>query len=200
MLLRKIKIIYSNPICIILIAILVCVLVIGRYIVQNTYDIDELAFLFCNALVFGLPMLLTGMLLSRYEERITKSLSLCVNILILVVGLVVMVIEFIFSGQYMDFHFSTYILSCAVFMFAFTYKRDGIVLKNALSYTGRRLSLWIYLDHIFVNSFLNFIEESTGIKENQVVTLMHPFLVILLSVLMAFAIDKIKSRNRVKNA
>ena len=34
LLLRKIKIIYSNPICIILIAILVCVLVIGRYIVK----------------------------------------------------------------------------------------------------------------------------------------------------------------------
>lgn len=196
-LLRKTKLIYKNIVCYILIVVMVCILVIGRFFTQNLQDeafMVEWACLFCNAIVFGLPMLLTGMLFSRYEEKIKASLSFKKNILFLVAGLAVMGEEFLLSRQYMDFHFSTYIISSAIFLFAFTYKKDSLVLKKQLSFVGQRLSLWIYLDHLFVNSVLFTIERLVGIEENLIVDIVHPIIVLVLSVLMACAIDRIKSK------
>ena len=197
LLLRKTKLIYKNTFCIILIGVLVCVLVIGRFFAQNLWDeafLAEWAGLFCNALVFGLPMLLTGMLFSRYEEKITASLSIKKNLLILAIGLAVMVEEFLLSGQYMDFHFSTYIISSAIFLFAFTYKKDRIVLKKPLAFTGQRLSLWIYLDHMFVSSLMVTIYICLDIADKQITVLVHPIIVILLSLFMAWVIDRVKSK------
>ncbi len=197
-LLRKAKLIYKDAVCYILIIVTVCILVIGRFVAQNLWDeafMTEWACLFCNALIFGLPMLLTGMLFSRHEEAIKASLSLKKNVLILAAGLAVMGEEFFLSRQYMDFHFSTYIISLAIFLFAFTYKKDSIVLKEKLSFVGQRLSLWIYLDHVFVNSVLFTIERLLDIVDNLIVAIVHPIVVIILSFVIALAIDRVKSKN-----
>ena len=171
---------------------MVIFMVIGRYYVQNHFDINKLVFLFLNAIVFGIPMILMGMLFSRFEERITKALALPVNILLLIIGGIVMCAEFILVGQYMDFHFSTMIISSAIFLLTFTYKREGIVFKRSLSFIGQKLSLWIYLDHIFIDSLLQLIEKELEIKENKAVEIAHPFAVILLSVVMALLIYSVK--------
>jgi hypothetical protein len=102
--------------------------------------------------------------------------------------------EFFLSRQYMDFHFSTYIISSAVFLFAFTYRKDSTLLKKQLTFVGQRLSLYIYLDHIFVNSLLFTIERCTDIADKLIVAIVHPFAVIALSVFIAWAIDRIKYR------
>ena len=190
--LRKIKWIYSNLFRIIATLFLVVVLVVGRFVMQNMVEIDEYTFLFCNALVFALPMMMTGMLFARKEEDIREKFSLGKNVLLLFIGGAVMVAEYIFSRQYMDFHFSTLIISSSVFMFAFVYNKESILGKKSLSFIGQNLSLWIYLDHIFVNHLCRLIAFCLEILDNNIYKYLHPFIVIVLSIAMAYIIYRIK--------
>ena len=196
LILRKLKWIYNNLFCIIVTGILVVILVVGRFVFQNTTDITKYTFLFCNALVFALPMMMLGMLFSRYEKEIKERISLGKNILIMIAGGVVMVVEYIFSRQYMDFHFSTLIISSSLFIFAFVYNKEGIIFKKPLSFVGKNLSLWIYLDHIFFNQLLERISSSLGLADNTVYKYIHPFIVIICSILLALIVYKIKKSVR----
>lgn len=60
LLLRKTNFFFRPLLWKLTIALLVICLAAGRYYVQNHYDINELVYLFRNAVVFGLPMTLTG--------------------------------------------------------------------------------------------------------------------------------------------
>ncbi len=191
--LRKIKWIYNNLFCIIATLFLVALLVVGRFVMQNMVEIDEYTFLFCNALVFALPMMMTGMLFARKEEDIKEKISLGKNVLLLFIGGTVLVAEYIFSRQYMDFHFSTLIISSSVFMFAFVYNKESILCKKPLSFIGQNLSLWIYLDHIFVNNLCRVLAFYICILDNKIYGYLHPFIVIALSIVMAYMIYRIKS-------
>ena len=192
LILRKLKWIYNKLFCIISTGILVVVQVVGRFIMQNSTDINNYTFLFRNALVFALPMMLLGMLFSRYEKVIKERISPGKNILILIVGLVVLIFEYIFSRQYMDFHFSTLIISSSLFIFAFVYDKKEIIFKKPISFTGKSLSLWIYLDHMFFDQLLERISLSLGLSQNKIYKYMHPFIVIICSILLALLIYYVK--------
>ena len=189
---RKIKIIYSNTFCIITIGLLLSIHIIGRFIIQNKIDYSEYTFLFRNGLFFGLPLVLTGMLFARYEKKIREKVSLGKNVLLLVFGGIVMVAEYIFSRQYLDFHYSSFIISSAMFMFTFTYNKESIVLKNPLAFMGQSLSLWIYMDHMFVSQLLDVVAGKLSIADNIVYQYLHALLVIIFSILMAYVIYRIK--------
>jgi len=191
-LLRKVKIIYSNAFCIAAVAILLTVHIVGRFVLQNRIDYSQYVYLTRNGLLFGFPLVLTGMLFSRYEKTIREKVSCGKNIALLFLGGAVLVAEYIFSRQYLDFHYSSFIISCAMFMFAFTYKKDGIVFKNPLSFMGQNLSLWIYLDHMFVDQFLKIVAEKLSLADNVVYGYLHTLLVIIMSIVMAYVIYIIK--------
>ena len=192
LLLRKIKLIGNPVFCIVYVFLMITFMVAGRMIIQSTENIDELAFLFCNAVTFGLPMVITGMFFARYEEKIRNKISLGKNILILFAGGLVMCVEYLLYGKYMDFHVSTFIISCAIFFFAFTYKKEGIILKRPLCFIGQKLSLWIYLDHFFVNAALLLLLGLIIDTENNIYKYVHPFLVIAMSIIVALFIYLLK--------
>ena len=191
-LLRKVKWIFNDLFCIISSLILIVIMVAGRFVLQNLIDINDYTFLFCNALVFGLPMMMIGMFFSRNENSIKEQISLKKNVLMLFAGLMVMVAEYIFSRQYMDFHFSTLIISLSVFLFAFVYDKNSIFLKKLFTVIGQKLSLWIYLDHMFANQLCQVIANYFGVLENKIYRYIHPFIVIILSIVIAYIIYKVK--------
>lgn len=73
------------------------------------------------------------------------------------------VVEYFFSKQYMDFHFSTMAVSVGIFSLAFVYRGDSAPLKMLLTYVGRELSMWIYLLHPFFAQLLSTVADHLGI-------------------------------------
>lgn len=182
--------------CIIYILLMIAFMVVGRMRLQNNMDPEkfkDFTFLFCNAVSFGLPMTASGMMFARYKDKIREWITFRKNILLFGVGSVVLVTEFLIYGKYMDFHFSTFIISVALFLFTFTYKKDIMPFKRLFSYIGQNMSIWIYFDHLFVNSLVLLIAKKVINTGSYAYQYAHPFVVIVISCIMAWVIYKIKN-------
>ena len=176
-----------------LIPILLGLQIFGRFYVQNHYDIEAYIHLFRSALLFGLPLTLYGSLLAGLETQIKERINWSKSVLIIILGGLIMVAEYFISGQYMDFHLSTLFISTGLFLLAMTYPFAEIGLFKFVSYVGRRLSMWIYLSHLFFNSVLKLIAEKCGLESHPVFLWITPILVCICSGLFAHLASKIKA-------
>jgi fucose 4-O-acetylase-like acetyltransferase len=156
LLLRRTRIFERSGFRMSLVVLLLGIQVIGGYHVRTQHDITEYIFLFRNAVTFGLPMTLLGGEISRRESLIRKKLSLFGNLGILLLGNLMIVAEFVVSGIYMDFNFSTLVVSVGMLLLAITYRGEKLLWKKAICYIGKELSMWIYLLHYF---FITLLEE-----------------------------------------
>lgn len=98
------------------------------------------------------------------------------------------VVEYFFSKQYMDFHFSTMAVSVGIFSLAFVYRGDSAPLKMLLTYVGRELSMWIYLLHPFFAQLLSTVADHLGIGESVGFAVVRPVLVLLLAAWAGYGI------------
>lgn len=172
-----------------LIPVLLGLQIFGRFYWQNHFDIEADVYLFRSALLFGLPLTMLGSLLASLKERIQRRILWIHSILIVFFGGVVMVAEYFISRQYMDFHLSTVFISTGLFLLAMTYPYGENRLFAVLSYIGRRLSMWIYLSHMFFSGFLNLIAEKTGAWSHPVYTWGRPVYICICSCLFAMLVN-----------
>lgn len=168
-----------------LIGVLLTVQVAGRFYVQNHYDIDELIYLFRTAAFMGLPLMLVGAKLAEHEAQIKRRFTALTSFGVMAVGGAVMVGEYLLSGQYMDFHFSTLIISVGMFLFAMTHQGKQNAFFAGMSYLGRSLSAWVYLAHIWVGRVLTLLAMSLGFVQNPLWQYAMPLLACALSCAVA---------------
>ena len=189
----------------VLIPVLLWGQIFGRFYWQNHYDINQAIYWFRSAYLFGLPMTLLGSLLAENEQWIKEMFSLPQAFLITVFGGGIMVVEYFVSGQYMDFHLSTIFVSVGLFMMAMTFpaeKPGGVF--SVVSYIGRRLSMWIYLLHMWCSSVLERMIAKIAGEYEGIYVWLKPILVCLSACLLAFAIsgiqEKLRNRRQVSTA
>lgn len=175
-----------------LIPVLLGLQIFGRFYWQNHFDIEADVYLFRSALLFGLPLTLLGSLLASLKERILGRIHWIHSILIVFVGGLIMVAEYFISRQYMDFHLSTVFTSTGLFLLAMTYPYGENRLFALVSYVGRRLSMWIYLFHMFFSGFLSLIAEKTSVQSHPVYTWGRPIYICLCSCLLAMLVNGVQ--------
>ncbi len=178
----------------ILIPVLLCVQIFGRAYVQNTYDINQYIFWFRNALTFGIPFTLLGMWIAEYEETLNRKISIKSNLIIILSGFGLIVIEFLTHGQYMDLHVSTVVISFGLFLLAARLRCDVPKLFAIFLWIGSKWYMWIYLIQMFIINLMNVMAEKINIKENPVYRFMAPFAVCVLACACAEGIVRIKKK------
>jgi hypothetical protein len=146
---RKMKI--SDSLCIVVITVLLSINVLGRYYVQHNYNINEYVWLFRNALTMIFPLTLTGMMIRKYRLALKRRFDVKKSLVIVLVGNMMIVLEYIMNGQYMDFHYSTFVITVGLFLFAMTYNGIETPVLRLLSDVGRKWSMWIYILHPFAS-------------------------------------------------
>lgn len=179
------------------IAVLLTLQVVGRYYIQNHCDIEEYIYYFCSAALMGLPLMLVGAKLAEHEAQIQRRFNAWKSFGVIVLGGVVMVAEYVLSGQYMDFHYSTLVISVGMFLFAMTHQGAQNPVFGLLAYIGQKLSLWIYLLHIWVSSVLNLISKSIGFEENTLWLWALPIVTVLITCCLAQAVALVKNRKTI---
>lgn len=198
LLFRKIHFSENSRLYRILPVILLCIHVLGRYYVQNNsyLDIKEYVYLFRSSLLFGLPLTMIGSIFAQQEDKIKNALSLAANFCIVIAGFFMIIAEYFASAQYMDFHFSTLVISIGLFLLAFTYEKSCCPGSNLLCYVGRDLSMWIYLIHYFVISIFNMIGVLCFSEENKVYLIIKPLLACAGVMLLAVFISRFRHQRR----
>lgn len=179
-----------------LIPILLGLQILGRFYWQNHYDIESNVYLFRNALLLGLPFTLYGSMLAKLEEFIKERINWWKSILAIVLGGLLMVMEYFISGQYMDLHFSTVVISTGLFLLAMTYPFAETRLLQWVSYIGHRLSMLIYLSHICFSSMLQLIAIKYGMESDPLFLWAEPVLVCSCSGLFAFLVNRISKQHK----
>ena len=189
--LRKIHIYQNDIIVCALIFILISIQIQGLYYYRTHYDIPEYKiYLFRSAVLFGVPLELLGAQYAKHSDRIIKFFSDKKALLIIAFGLIVMLVECIFSRKYLEFHYSTAFISSGMFIFAMVYKGKQRKLYKFMGYIGKELSMWIYLAHIMVINILGLIINLLNLSNSIVVSYLKPILAIILSCVVAELIQK----------
>lgn len=176
----------------ILIPILLCVQIFGRAYVQNFYDIDKYVVLFRNAITFGVPFSLLGTWIAEKEASIVAKISIKKNLLIIFGGFVLIVIEFLTFGQYMDTHVSTVLIAAGLFLYAVRQSGELRPWLKGFAYVGAKWYVWIYLSHMFVNGVIGLIYKGLQIEENMFLQYVSPFLVCILACAYSEVIVRVK--------
>lgn len=140
--------------CYILIPPLICFLVVGCFILTRRYGINRYIHLFRNAVSFGFPMTLLGYWVAEKESWLMERMNPVKAFGMIAVGGVVLVAEYIVTAEYLDFHFSTLLISFGIFLFALSYRREPFGWMRAVSHVGRKLSMDIYLSQTFFGILL----------------------------------------------
>lgn len=141
----------SGSLCIVVITVLLSINVLGRYYVQHNYNINEYVWLFRNALTMIFPLTLTGMMIRKYRLALKRRFDVKKSLVIVLVGNMMIVLEYIMNGQHMDFHYSTFVITVGLFLFAMTYNGIETPVLRLLSDVGRKWSMWIYILHPFAS-------------------------------------------------
>lgn len=122
----------------------------GRLYIQTVSFIRPWLFLFRNALAFGLPFMLLGSWCRAHEQSLLGRWTLprCVLLALGAGGLIC--IEYAVSGQYLDLHASSVVLSMALFLGALQVPVLPGRAGELLVYAGRHLTAGVYYAHAFV--------------------------------------------------
>ena len=176
-----------------LIPIMMLVHIVGRVIVQNFGDINKMIFLFRSAILFGIPFILFGRWIAEYENKLKKYIKENTCMVILMIGIGIEVVEFICWHQYMDLHFSTVVISFALFWWACIHPFEDYI--PMLRIFGKKYSMWVYIVHFPCMLMINAIIDNISIeKMNMIYAYMRPIIVIIMSLGLAICIEYIKKK------
>ena len=169
------------------IIILLFIHITGRMYLQKHWDINNYVYLFRSAILFGVPFVLLGNLIARYANKIRTRITFKKSIIILCIGVMVQMCEFLKWRQYMDLQFSTIIIAGALFWIASEYwTKDYLPMIRII---GKKYSVWIYILHLPIANLIDFfVLEAAG----RVYLYIRPFVVIIISCVCAIIIVKIE--------
>lgn len=158
-----------------------------RTIIKNMefYDVR----MFRNALMYGLPFILMGYGIRKsemtawYHKLAITNPIICISLYIL--GYIVSVGEYALTHTSIDIYIGTILSTWALFTFCVS---APIKIKNKyLLIIGEKLSLYVYIVHIFV------IEIFSSLSDNSLYKWILPFIAIGISILISFGYYYIKS-------
>ncbi len=118
---------------------------------QTWYDVAY----FRNFLFYGLPFLLIGSFIRYKESKIIKHITNKMCIVGVIVGEIIVCIEYIITQTTLDFYIGTIIVAICLFIFAI--KNPQKVFSLILEFVGERLSMYVYIVHIFAINFSMYI-------------------------------------------
>ena len=78
-----------------MIPILLLIHIAGRLYIQNHSDINKYVFLFRSAILFGIPFIYLGRLISQFKDIIKRYFTLKVTYCLLILGMAFQILEFI---------------------------------------------------------------------------------------------------------
>lgn len=163
-----------------LIPLLLIIQIFGRLYFQNVYNINENIFLFRNAIIFGLPYTLIGSSIAEYEKKIFSEYKELIKFLFISGG-ICMISEYIISRQYMDSHVSTVLISIGLFLTALAHPKVNRKISKQFVYIGEKLSMWIYLIHLFVIEIITIAVEHTKLADYYLAAMLKPILVCIVA-------------------
>lgn len=101
-----------------------------------------------------------------------------------------MILEYAVVGRYMDFHYSTLLISFSIFSYGLKYDREHFPFKTVLSYIGKNLSVWIYVIHPFVIRLIDGMGMKSGLSEHDIfIIIIRPVSVLIVTIIIAFLIN-----------
>lgn len=130
---------------------------------------------FRSFLLYSIPFLLTGYWISVGRQAILQLKHDWPFVLTALVGLALQFAEYELYHQSLDFYFSTILYSLALFALAIRHPHTKV--SRTLCYIGRRLSMPIYVIHVFVIRLLVLTDLSLWLR---------PVLAILFSMALAY--------------
>lgn len=170
-----------------MIPILLFLHIVGRLYIQNHSDINKYIFLFRSALLFGIPFIYLGRLISQFKDTIKHLFTRKATYCLLISGIAFQVLEFVVWRQYMDLQFSTVIISLALFLLASEYWHPASTF--VITKLGRELSASIYILHGPIINIVNFFFSTP----NNLLLSLKPLLVLLSTWLCAYIIFTVKN-------
>ena len=177
-----------------LIPLLLFMQIFGRYYIQNNYDINKYVILFRNAFTFGLPFTLLGIWVAGKQRELIKKISGLGNLCIIISGFLLIVIEFLLVGQYMDTHISTVVITLGLFLYMVRQKREVHKCLSVFVRIGSVWYVWIYLLHIFVSGVLKELYKGFRIENSLIGQYVFPILVVIFSCFCSEVIIRFRSR------
>lgn len=142
--------------CFFLIPILLCVQVVGCYSLTIRYGLNRYIHLFRNPVTFGFPITLSGYWIAKNQEKLLRLFSTKKSFSMIVIGGCMMAAELLLFHEYLDYHFSTAVISTGMFLFALAYRKEPSRIARFISFIGQKLSLDIYLGHLFWGTYFGF--------------------------------------------
>lgn len=172
--------------CFFLIPILICVQVVGCYSLTIRYGLNRYIHLFRNPVTFGFPITLSGYWIAKNQVKLKQLFPLKKSFYLIGFGGCMMAAEAIVFHEYLDYHFSTAVISTGTFLFALSYSKEPSRIAQFVSFIGRELSLDIYLGQLFWGNYFGI--NLFGLR---------PVFVILLSGLWAYLMMCIRKRRSI---
>lgn len=176
----------------ILIPILLSLHIMGRLLIQNYGDINVWIMLFRSWLLYGLPFFLLGHFVAEKKETIRGYMTNRTCTLLMALGGILMIAEYLIWHTYMDLWFSTLFISLALFLFAIV--NPNIEVVPALVKIGKQYSKIIYVSHIPVAIILD--EVVTPYFANTVYDWIKPLLVFTGALTAAVIVERITAGRR----
>ncbi len=148
--------------------------------------------IFRNAFVYGLPFMLLGCGIRQMENSGKLSVKSTALFWIFIAGNLLTVIEYLLTRQALDIFLGTVVSSCAMFVFAVLNPQFyGIAI---IEWIGKRLSMIIYVIHIFCIDVIEKIYIRIGVNENVLFAWLKPIIAILFSIVSALVYDYAKQK------
>ncbi len=152
----------------------------------------SVGYFYRNWFVTGLPFISLGMLFKQNEEKI-KNISIKLIIILLVISFIVQPLEAyilsLFDDKGMDTHLGN--ILCVFAIIALSIKKPDLFRKSKFINQKGNYTMFIYIFHSAVIFVLNFVLNKSGLSENVSITWISPLIVLVVSVGLAMAFNKI---------
>lgn len=163
---------------------------------QDWYNVNY----FRSFLLYGLPFLLMGSFIKSREKEITSNITNRMCIIGVIIGEVLVCIEYIITRTALDFYIGTIIVALCLFIFAI--KNPNKYFFTGMEAIGEKLSMYVYVVHIFAIDISSGIcEKISNIMDINVISYFVPVISVLLSLIISYiayiTIMKIKNRKEI---
>lgn len=149
-------------------------IVLRTYVRSQGYEWYDASY-FRSFLLYSVPFILSGYWISINRQKILELKKEWLIVLIGLFGAVLQFVEYGLFGQSLDFYFGSIIYSFA--LFALAIRHPFAKVNRVLNYIGERLSMPIYIIHMFVIQMVGLFHLNEWIV---------PILAILFSIALAF--------------
>ncbi len=174
------------------IPILLLIAIVGRKLWSN----DDNIWLYRNALLYGLPFTLLGSCLKSIEEK--AKISFTMSMILIGVGYVLIVGEYLMEPVIHDFQLSTVFISVGLFTLAVNHEKIPFSCKWLLK-IGSELSLWIYISHVAFRSIIDAIGAAYRIDQSGTFLWMRPIVILCLTICFSYMMARVTQKDKEVN-